>query len=106
MKIDNEFEGTCKQVNKNFFVVQWDPKRFQEGLHFITAIVVDNDGRKNEVMQPFRLDEKQSLNFDFLAKFVLQIEAITIFKGFFWFSFILCVAPLIFFRIWHELVRG
>lgn len=105
VKIGTEFNEKCNQINSNLFVVEWNSKQFQEGLHYITATVVDNNDRENEVTQPFRLDDNQSLNFDFLAKFVLQTEAITIFKSFFWLSFILCVAPLVFFRIWHELVR-
>lgn len=106
VKIDNDFNENCVQVNKNFFVVPWNPKAFQDGWHSITVHVVDNDGRENEVIQPFRLDENSANNFDFLARFVLQTDAITIFKGFFWFAFFLCIAPLLFFRIWHELVKG
>lgn len=107
VKIGSEFKENCKQVkNSNLFVVQWNPKRFEDGLHSINVTVVDNDGRENEVVQPFRLDDIQSLNFDLAARFILQTDAITIFKGFFWFSFILCVGPLIVFRIWHELVNG
>lgn len=106
VKIGKDFEKNCKQVNDNLFVVPWDPTRYREGLHFITVLVEDNDGRKNQVEQPFRFDEKKTLHFDMLATFILYTDAILIFKTMFWGSLVFCVAPLIFFRIWHELVRG
>lgn len=106
MQIDKDFNENCQQVNENLFVVPWNPEHYHEGLHFITVIVVDKNDRENKVTQPFRLDEKQTVYFDTLAQFVLHTHAITIFKSLFWFSIALCVAPLIFFRIWHELIKG
>lgn len=103
---NNEFNKNCKQINAHFFVVPWDPERYQNGLHYITVNVVDNDGRENQVHQPFKLDEQQTLDFDLLALFVLKTDATTIFKCLFWFALSLCVFPLIFLRIWHELVKG
>lgn len=106
VEIGNELKETCKQDNDNFFVVPWDPKQYENGLYYITVTVVDNDNRENQVTQPFKLDEKNSLKFDLMALFVLQTDATTIFKSLFWFSLVICVAPLIFLRIWHELVKG
>lgn len=57
-------------------------------------------------MQPFRLDEKQSLSFDALAQFVLRTDVSTIFKGFFLIAMAMCIAPLITLRILHHLVLG
>lgn len=59
-----------------------------------------------QVSQPFRLDDKKSLNFDALANIVLHVDVRTILKSFSWAAFALCVAPLLFFRGWHELVLG
>lgn len=106
VQIHKEFEANCQQVADNLFVVPWDPERYREDLHHITVTVIDKDGRKNEVTQPFRFDEKQTVYYDTIAQFILHTQAINIFKGLFWFSIFLCVAPLIFFRIWHELIRG
>lgn len=92
-------------MTDNFFVVPWTPKRYQNGLHYITVTVVDNDGRENQVTQPFRMDEEQSLKFDVLATLVLRCDATVISKILFWFSWTLCIAPLIFLRILHELVK-
>lgn len=87
-------------------MVPWDPKHYHDGLHHITVTVVDKNNRKNEVTQPFRLDEKQTVYHDTLAQLMLHTHTITIFKSLFWFSVMLCTAPLIFFRIWHELIKG
>lgn len=106
VQIGNDFIETCKQINDKLFVVAWDPKRYQNGLYYITVNVEDNDGRKNGAKQPFKLDEQQSLKFDLFALFILRTDATTIFKSLFWFSLILCVFPLIFLRIWHELIKG
>lgn len=106
VKIGNDFNENCKQMNANLYVVPWDPTIYREGLHYMTVTVIDNDSRENQVVQPFRFDEKQSLHFDPIALFVLYTDATLIFKSVFWFSLFLCVSPLIFFRIWHELVKA
>lgn len=106
VKIGDDFNEYCKKVNENFFVVPWNPQLYRKGLQSITVTVTDHYGRVKEVTQPFRLDGKQTLNFDTLAKFFLNTDATIIFKSFFWASVFLCVTPLIFFRIWHELVIG
>lgn len=105
-QIGNGFKETCRQINDNFFVVSWDPKRFEKGLHFITVTMADNADRVNQVEQPFRLDDQQTLKFDMMALFVLKTDATTIFKGLFYMALITCISPLIFIRIWHELVKG
>lgn len=104
--IGDSLKENCKQINDNFFVVPWDPKLYHNGLYYITVTVVDKDDREKQVIQPFKLDEKQSLKFDLMALFVLQTDATTIFKTLFWFSLVVCTAPLIFLRVWHELVKG
>lgn len=96
----------CQHVNESLFVVSWDPKNYREGLHHITVTVVDKSNRRNEVTQLFRLDEKQTVYSDMLAQFVLHKHIVTIFRSLFWSSVFLCVTPLIFFRIWHELIKG
>lgn len=106
VKIDKDFKEMCQQVNENLFVVAWNPEHYREGLHHITATVVDKSNRRNEVTQLFRLDEKQTLYFNTFAQFVLHKHIVTIFQSMFWFSEFLCVAPLIFFRVWHELIKG
>lgn len=106
VKIGKDFNENCKQVNDNLFVVPWSPEHYREGLHHMTVTVVDKSDRKNEVTQSFRLDEKQTVYFNTMAQFVLHTHAIVIFKSMFWISILLCIAPLIFFRIWHELVKG
>lgn len=106
VKIGKDFNANCKQVNDNLFVVPWSPENYREGLHHMTVTVVDKSNRQNEVTQSFRLDEKQTVYFNTMAQFVLHTHAIVIFKSMFWTSILLCIAPLIFFRIWHELVKG
>ncbi|XP_031628845.1 transmembrane protein 62-like [Contarinia nasturtii] len=103
--IDNEFGKSCKQVNDNLFVVEWDPLRYQDGLHYISAIVVDNDDREQRVMQPFRLDRKQTLKFDMMAEFILKTELPFLLQTIFWVSLTLFVLPLILLRIWHDLIK-
>lgn len=106
MQIDNDFKENCKQINDHFFVVPWDPKYFEKGLHYITVTMADNADRVNQVEQPFRLDDQQSLKFDMMALFVLKTDATTIFKTLFYMALITCISPLIFIRIWHELIKG
>lgn len=96
----------CQHVNESLFVVPWDPKHYREGLHHITVTVVDKSNRRNEATQLFRLDEKQTVYSDTLAQFVLHKHIVSIFRSLFWSSVFICVAPLIFFRIWHELIKG
>lgn len=106
MKIDPDFNENCQRVNENFFVVPWNPEHYRDGLHSITVIVVDKNNRTNEVTQSFRLDEKQTVYFDTLAQLILHTNLIIPFGILFLASILLCVVPLIFFRIWHELIRG
>lgn len=105
-KIGNGFNEHCRQVNENLFVVPWNPEHYRDGLHSITVAVVDKNNRKNEVMQSFRLDEKQTVYFDTLAQFALHTNAFILFMSMFLTSILLCIVPLIFCRIWHELIRG
>lgn len=105
-KIDNNFNEKCQRVNENFYVVPWNPEHYREGLHSITVTVVDKNNRTNEVTQPFRLDEKQAVYFDPLAQFILHTNLIIPFSILFSASILLCIVPLIFCRIWHELIRG
>lgn len=106
VKIDDDAMESCQQINDNFFVVEWNARRYQYGLHSITIIVSDNDDGVKEVTQPFRLDEKQTLKFDIMAEFLLKMELTTILVSIFWCSIVLLVAPLILFRVWHELIKG
>ena len=106
VEIGTEFNETCKQINENFFVAPWDPKRYKNGLYVLTVTVIDKKGRENRVTQPFQLDEQQSLEYDLLARLILKSDAIVIFQIIFWFSWAICVVPLIFLRIWHELIKG
>lgn len=106
VQIGNDFKEVCKQVNGNFFVVPWNTKRYQNGLYYITVTVADNLDRVNQVVQPFRLDDQQSLKFDTMALFVLKTDATTIFRTLFYLSLVTCISPLIVVRIWHELVKG
>lgn len=106
VQIDNEFKGDCQHADDNLFVIPWNPERYREGLHHITVTVVDTYGRKNEVTQPFRLDEKQTAYFSTMAQILLHISESTYMKLFLWLAIFLCVTPLIFCRIWNELIRG
>lgn len=101
-----DFKENCKQINDNFFVVPWNAKRYQNGLYYLTVTVADNADRINQVVQPFRLDDKETLKFDILAQFVLKTDATTILKSLFHMSLMWCVVPLVFLRIWHELCKG
>lgn len=105
VKIDKDLNENCQQVNENLFVVPWKPERYRDGLHSITVTVVDKNSSKNEVTQSFRLDEKQTVYFDTLAQFVLHTHALTLFSSMFLAAILLCIVPLIFYRIWHELIR-
>lgn len=106
VNIDNTFASICKQINENLFVIEWDPKRYKDGLHYITANVVDNDDQENRVMQPFRLDGKQTLKFDIMAEFILKTEFMVLFQSIYWVSFALVALPLILLRMWHDLIKG
>lgn len=97
---------SCQQINDNFFVVEWNARHYQYGLHSITIIVSDNDDQVKQVTQPFSLDEKQTLKFDIMAEFLLKMELTTILVSIFWCSIVLLVAPLILLRVWHELIKG
>ncbi|XP_055306031.1 transmembrane protein 62-like isoform X1 [Sitodiplosis mosellana] len=105
VEIGTEGNKICQQINDNFFVVPWDAKRYKNGLHDLKVTVVDNKDREKQVIQPFRLDEKQSLQFDLWARLILRSDATAVFQILFWLSWVICVVPLIFLRIWHELVK-
>lgn len=47
--IDSDFKEKCEKINENLFVVKWDPMKYSNGLHYITATVVDDYGRENQV---------------------------------------------------------
>lgn len=106
MELGTELNETCQQINDNFFVVPWNPKHYNKGLHVLTVTVVDKMDRENRVTHPFQLDEQQSLEYDLAARFILKSDAIVIFQIIFWIAWAICVVPLIFLRIWHELIKG
>lgn len=105
IRIDDGFKQDCTRLNDSLFVVPWNPQNYKDGLHYITVIVVDGLNRENQVNQPFKLDEEQTLRFDFRTSFALNVHFRTIIKSVFWVSFALTVVPLVIFRIWHELIR-
>lgn len=58
-----------------------------------------------QVTQPFSLDGTRK-DFDTLARITLMSDATMIFKILFGFAVSFCVVPLVFFRVWHILIRG
>lgn len=52
------------------------------------------------------MHERELLDFDFLARFVILGDVATFFKYMFLGSLALCTMPLIFFRLLHTLVVG
>lgn len=57
-----------------------------------------------QVSLPFTLDADSDLTFGMLARMVLMGDISSLFQYTFALSVALCVVPLLFFRIWHELV--
>uniref|UniRef100_A0A1B0D177 TMEM62 C-terminal domain-containing protein n=1 Tax=Phlebotomus papatasi TaxID=29031 RepID=A0A1B0D177_PHLPP len=84
----------------------WDPMRYKQGLHHIEVLVQDEDGREKSVRQAFSLDGTPMV-FNVKGRFVLMTDACQIFQAFFGTTLIICILPLIIFRIWHmAVVRG
>ncbi|XP_059613492.1 transmembrane protein 62-like [Phlebotomus argentipes] len=106
IRVDSEPFGVCDRAGEGVFVAKWEPVRYRDGLHHVEVLVKDADGREKSVRQAFSLDGT-SISFAMKARFVLMTEACNIFQAFFGTTLVLCLLPLIIFRVWHmAVVRG
>lgn len=106
MRIDHTDWTQCTPSvdNPQLFVVAWSPSAYSNGLHQLEVTVSDTRGRQHSVRQAFSIDGTRD-TFPFLARLVLMCDASVVFRSLFAVSASLCVAPLLFFRVWHFLVR-
>jgi hypothetical protein len=93
----------CVKKTKLFFVVPWNPAQFSHGKHSLELLVGDDDGRIFNEVQIFSLDGSRN-QFDFLAKFVLMSDITTVFQVAFFMAFVLCLLPLVIFKVWQLLI--
>jgi Icc-related predicted phosphoesterase len=100
---DGEWEK-CEKQTENFFTVPWVPSRYLKGKHNIELLVGDADGRIFNHDQLFALDGTR-VNFDFLAKFILMSDVTTIFQVGFFVAFVICLLPLLVFKIWQFMIK-
>lgn len=104
-RVDNSDFQPCEQKTDNLFVVKWNPIPYQSDLHSVEVIVEDEFGQKESIVQYFSFDDSsKSPKFRVLARFILMSDFCTNFLAMFISGIVLCVLPLITFRIWHELV--
>ncbi|XP_063701317.1 transmembrane protein 62-like [Culicoides brevitarsis] len=104
VKIDTNSWRDCQKVTENFYAAPWNPKNYLKGLHEISVYVLDEHGQSRSVTQKFSLDGTR-LPFDIMARLVLMGELNTIVKYFFFGAVLLCVIPLVTFKLWHILVK-
>uniref|UniRef100_A0A6B2E9D5 Uncharacterized protein n=1 Tax=Phlebotomus kandelakii TaxID=1109342 RepID=A0A6B2E9D5_9DIPT len=106
LRVDAESFGVCERIAEGVFGAKWNPSRYQQGLHHLEVLVRDEEGRERSVRQAFSLDGTP-VSFAAKARFVLMTDACRIFQTFFATMLIICLLPLIIFRIWHmAVVRG
>lgn len=94
----------CQQTGKHLFVAPWQPAAYAHGLHQLEVRVSDASGRQHSVRQLFSVDGQRD-TFPLLARIVLMCDASVVFRCLFALAAALCVAPLLFFRGWHELAQ-
>lgn len=103
ISIDDDEWQTCVKKTENFFVVPWDPSKYEKGKHVIKIKVQDAESVFEET-QYFALDGSRA-SFDFLAKFILMSDLTTIFQIGYICALMLCTIPLIVFKVWQMLLK-
>lgn len=53
IRINDQNWQTCTQVNKQLFVVKWNPETYRKGVHKIEVLVRDVHGRQRLVHNTF-----------------------------------------------------
>uniref|UniRef100_A0A7G3B2B5 Uncharacterized protein n=1 Tax=Lutzomyia longipalpis TaxID=7200 RepID=A0A7G3B2B5_LUTLO len=106
IRVDSEPFAACERITDSVFAAKWEPRKFWYGVHHVEVIVKDADGREKGVRQAFSLDGTP-LSFALKARLVLMSDACHIFQAFFGTMLVICLLPLVIFRIWHmAVVRG
>lgn len=86
------------------FVAAWTPNDYAHGLHQLEVRVSDASGRQQSVQHTFSIDGTRT-SFPLLARLVLMCDVSVVFRCLFAVAASLCIAPLVFLRVWHELAR-
>ncbi|KYN02695.1 PREDICTED: transmembrane protein 62-like [Cyphomyrmex costatus] len=100
IQLDNDFWQKCDHVNGPLYVLPWNSTRYKEGIHQITARVVDNEDRRKIVSYSFSLDGSW-LSASILPKLVLTVNIVYILQFLFFITLILSILPLCFLRFVH-----
>ncbi|XP_043278139.1 transmembrane protein 62-like isoform X2 [Venturia canescens] len=102
IKIDEDPWRDCYHVKGPLYAAKWNPIDHSSGIHHIRALVIDDIGRRKEVLQPFTLDGTR-LSFRVLPRLVLMSNASTIFQLFFGTILLVLIVPLCLLRCLHIL---
>lgn len=93
VKINQDMWETCQHVKGPLYVLQWDPRYYQVGIHHISVYVIDEAGREYTSTQPFSLDGTK-LSFRVLPRLALMTNISTTFQFLFGMAMICSVVPL------------
>jgi hypothetical protein len=104
ISIDDGDWQRCEKKTENFFVVLWDPSKFEKGKHEIKIHLKDANGESFDNTQYFALDGTRT-SFDFLAKFILMSDLTTLFQLGYICALMFCTIPLIFFKTYQLLLK-
>lgn len=96
--IDGKGWTHCTSKKAPIYKCDWDPTNYLQGLHTIFVHVKDTNGRDSTEKHPFALDDTK-IKFDFGPRFLLMLNATTFFQTTFATFLLLCILPLIIFRL-------
>lgn len=97
VKINKEDWVDCEEASESVFTAPWDPSDYAGTENVITVEVTDGFGDLKEIVQNFVVDVNsiQQLKYSLYARVILMSEPHSVLQFCWFFSFLLCISPLL-----------
>ncbi|CAH2076721.1 unnamed protein product, partial [Iphiclides podalirius] len=89
----------CEASQRPLYVCRWQPKLYDNGVHYLHVLAMDEVGRKAVVEHPFSLDGRILQQFKITSRILLMVDAGTVFQIVFGALLMFNVVPLIILRL-------
>ncbi|XP_023287605.1 transmembrane protein 62 isoform X2 [Orussus abietinus] len=105
VQIDEGAWMQCRHAKGPLYVTAWNSSYYKSGIHRIQVRVLDEDGRKKVVFQPFSLDGSR-LTFKILPRLILMSNVSHLFQSLFASVLLIMIVPLCVLRLLHFMYKG
>ncbi|KAK6636235.1 hypothetical protein RUM43_009893 [Polyplax serrata] len=104
IQIDDGDWTNATNIKGPLYVVPWNPKEYENGVHNLNVRSRDAEGRERGITQPFCLDGTR-LDFRFWPRVALMTNISIVFQSLFGMALCFCTVPLCIFKVVHVLVK-